>query len=129
MTNLTYIQKAISTKDGDCFFSQQSSLTAHVSHKKTSTESMQVKCVDIKNWLEQNIPHSALTVAKIDIEKSEFNIIPYLLKYPDTFRRIDELYLECHHIETWGHRPYRFNDCLKMFEDVRKIGIVVHEWF
>ena len=90
---------------------------------------MQVKCVDIKNWLEQNIPHSALTVAKIDIEKSEFNIIPYLLKYPDTFRRIDELYLECHHVETWGHRPYRFNDCLKMFEDVRKIGIVVHEWF
>ena len=116
-------------QDGDCFFSQRSSLAAHVSHEKTTTESMQVECVDIKNWLEQNIPHSALTVAKIDIEKSEFEIIPYLLKYPDTFRRIDELYLECHHIETWGHRPYRLKDCLKMFEDIRKIGIVVHEWF
>lgn len=129
MENLTYIQKAVSNKDGDCFFSKKSSLTAHMSHVKTHGESMQVECVDLKNWLDHNIPHSALAVAKMDIEKTEFELVPYLLQYPDTFRRIDELYLECHHIETWGHHPHRFSECLKLFEDVRKIGIVVHEWF
>ena len=95
----------------------------------TKENSLEVQCIDIKKWLDENIPHSALAVAKIDIEKTEFEVIPYLLKYPNTFRIIDELYLECHHVETWGHRPHTFKECLKMFKDIRKIGIIVHEWF
>jgi len=124
--NSMYIQKAVSMKDGNCFFSKDSSQSAHMSHVKTKWE---LKCVDFKNWLDHNVPHSALAVAKMDIEKTEFELIPYLLQYPDTFRRIDELYLECHHTETWGHRPHSYSECLKLFEDIRKIGIVVHEWF
>lgn len=129
IANLTYIEKAVATKDGNCYFTQKSSLTSHLSYEKTKENSLEVQCIDIKKWLDENIPHSALTVAKIDIEKTEFEVIPYLLKYPNTFRRIDELYLECHHVETWGHRPHTFKECLKMFKDIRKIGIIVHEWF
>lgn len=128
MPNVTFISAAVSTFDGPCHFSKVSSVSAHMS-RRASVQTRPITCIDIVRWLKDNIPADALTVAKVDIERAEFDIVPHLLREDATLRLIDEVYIECHHVETWGHRGHSYRECLEMYKAMRSAGVVVHEWF
>lgn len=120
----------VSTRDEDCFFSDRSSVVAHASRKASSTQTRPARCFDFRRWLLENVPPDAFVVAKIDIEGTEFDLIPHLLaEGGDALRLIDEVYIECHHVETWGNGPHRFAECLDMMKRLRDAGLFVHEWF
>ena len=43
----------------------------------------------------------------------------------------DELFVECHYFEgnfLSNLKTYRWSDCLAMFEQLRVMGVYVHEW-
>ena len=56
-------------------------------------------------------------------------MIPHLLQHGDALRLIDEMYIECHHVETWGHRGHTYKECLELYRDFCADGLFVHEWF
>ena len=92
-----------------------------------SKHNQPIRCVDIVRWLRLNVPADALTVAEIDIERGEFEVIPYLLQHGDTLRLIDEIYIECH-AESWKQYGHSYRECLDMYKQLRTAGVFVHEW-
>ena len=127
--NVTLHSVAVSTFDGPCFFSSDSSVSAHMSRTPTTANDVPVTCLDFRQWLDDNIRPSQLVVAKIDIERAEFALIPYLLRHPHSLRLIDELYIECHHTETWNMTGHSYKDCLAMYQALQTAGVWTHEWF
>ena len=60
--------------------------------------------------------------------RSEFELIPHLLRRPSTLRLIDELFIECHHKETWSNGPHRRSECVQMARNLQAAGVWTHEW-
>lgn len=87
-----------------------------------------VNVLDFSEWLRNNIKPQDFVVAKMDIEGMEFDLIPYL-RTQQTLLLIDELFIECHHIEMWGNGPKTFTECYGMLSSLQTDGIWTHEWF
>ena len=128
LPNTTYIEAAVATFDGDCFFSKYSSVGSSMSMTQRGND-MATKCVDLVKWLHHHVKPTDLVVMKMDLEGAEFELVAELLKSPKTARLIDELMLECHHAETWDLPPATYRDCLEMFRSLQAAGIWTHEWF
>ena len=128
LPNTTYIEAAVSTFDGDCYFSKDSSSASSMSKTQRGND-VATTCVDFVKWLHHHVKPSDLVVVKMDIERAEFDLIPALLKSPKTARLIDEMMLECHHAETWGFPLATYADCLEMYRALQSAGLWVHEWF
>merc|ERR1719291_904878 len=127
--SISYIETAVSTFDGDCFFSSKSSLGAHLSIAATSVQNVPVHCLNFPRWLRQNTRPDDFVVAKMDIEGEEFRLIPALMAHSDTLRLLDELFIECHHEETFGNGPHLYAECLEMHRHLQSEGVWTHEWF
>ena len=89
----------------------------------------EVKVTDFPKWLRENVRAEDFVVVKMDVEREEFHLIPALLKDPGTLLLVDELFLECHCIQSWHNGPHKRSECLKMFHDLQHGGVWTHEWY
>ncbi|KAF6174086.1 hypothetical protein GIB67_020268 [Kingdonia uniflora] len=91
---------------------------------------------DFANWLKNTVSERDYVVMKMDVEGTEFDLIPRLFE-TGAICLIDEIFLECHY-NRWqkccpGERSSKYENtydqCLELFGSLRKMGILVHQWF
>jgi FkbM family methyltransferase len=80
----------------------------------------------------QGVTESDFVVMKIDVEGAEWMLLRHLAQH-DAFRLVDELFIECHNVD-WNPRwegvdGTTLADCHDMFDELRRIGVHVHEWY
>ena len=91
---------------------------------------------DFANWLKKTVSKYDFVVMKMDVEGTEFDLIPRLIK-TGAICLIDEIFLECHY-NRWqrccpGQRSAKYektyDPCLQLFKSLRQSGVLVHQWF
>lgn len=91
---------------------------------------------DFADWLKSVVTSKDFVVVKMDVEGTEFHLIPRLIQ-TGAICLIDELFLECHY-NRWqrccpGQRSAKFqktySECLDLFTSLRDIGVLVHQWW
>lgn len=91
---------------------------------------------DFAWWLKSTAVERDYVVMKMDVEGTEFNLIPRLIE-TGAICLIDEIFLECHY-NRWqrccpGTRSPKYQktyaQCLELFSSLRKRGVLVHQWW
>ncbi|KAI3994255.1 hypothetical protein MKX01_012512 [Papaver californicum] len=91
---------------------------------------------DFADWLKNTVSEKDFVVMKMDIEGTEFDLIPRLIE-TGAICLIDEIFLECHY-NRWqrccpGERSSKYeqsyDQCLGLFNSLRDIGVLVHQWY
>ncbi|KAK1355577.1 putative methyltransferases-like [Heracleum sosnowskyi] len=91
---------------------------------------------DFANWLKSTVSEKDFVVMKMDVEGTEFDLIPRLFE-TGAICLIDEIFLECHY-NRWqrccpGERSPKYEktygQCLDLFTSLRKSGVLVHQWW
>ena len=91
---------------------------------------------DFAEWLKNVVVERDFVVVKLDVEGTEFHLIPRLVE-TGAICLIDELFLECHY-NRWqrccpGQRDVKYqktyDQCLQLLTSLRKIGVLVHQWW
>ncbi|XP_072960988.1 uncharacterized protein [Typha angustifolia] len=95
-----------------------------------------IRGFDFAQWLKRTVSDRDYVVMKMDIEGTEFDLVPRLFE-TGAICLIDELFLECHY-NRWqkccpGERSPKYQntygDCLKLFTSLRESGVLVHQWW
>ncbi|XAR58867.1 hypothetical protein NMG60_11014435 [Bertholletia excelsa] len=95
-----------------------------------------IQGIDFANWLKSTFSKKDFVVMKMDIEGTEFYLIPKMIE-TGAICLIDEFFLECHY-NRWqrccpGQRSSKFektySECLDLLSSLRKNGVLVHQWF
>ncbi|KAL3633350.1 hypothetical protein CASFOL_022877 [Castilleja foliolosa] len=96
----------------------------------------EIQGFDFANWLKNTVSERDYVVMKMDVEGTEFDLIPRLIETV-AICLIDELFLECHY-NRWqkccpGERSAKYQktygQCLDLFTSLRKSGVLVHQWW
>ncbi|CAL1378605.1 unnamed protein product [Linum trigynum] len=96
----------------------------------------EIEGFDFAQWLKRTVTEKDFVVMKMDVEGTEFDLIPRLFK-TGTICLIDELFLECHY-NRWqrccpGVRSPKYEktyeQCLDLFTSLRESGVLVHQWW
>ncbi|CAN1142118.1 hypothetical protein LINPERPRIM_LOCUS25855 [Linum perenne] len=96
----------------------------------------EIEGFDFAQWLKRTVTEKDFVVMKMDVEGTEFDLIPRLFK-TGAICLIDELFLECHY-NRWqrccpGQRSPKYEktyeQCLDLFTSLRDSGVLVHQWF
>ncbi|XP_058729001.1 uncharacterized protein LOC131601243 [Vicia villosa] len=91
---------------------------------------------DFAEWLKKTVTMNDFVVMKMDVEGTEFDLIPRLFE-TGAICLIDEIFLECHY-NRWqrccpGQRSPKYEktygQCLQLFNSLRESGVLVHQWF
>ncbi|KAJ7961151.1 Methyltransferase [Quillaja saponaria] len=91
---------------------------------------------DFANWLKSIVSEKDFVVIKMDVEGTEFDLIPKLFE-TGAICLVDEIFLECHY-NRWqrccpGQRSPKYEktygQCLELFTSLRKSGVLVHQWW
>nr|XP_043610424.1 uncharacterized protein LOC122582131 [Erigeron canadensis] len=91
---------------------------------------------DFANWLKNTVTEQDFVVMKMDVEGTEFDLIPKLIE-TGAICLIDEVFLECHY-NRWqkccpGVRSPKYQktygQCLNLFKSLRQRGVLVHQWW
>lgn len=91
---------------------------------------------DFAEWLKGAVTKRDFVVVKMDVEGTEFHLIPRLIQ-TGAICLIDELFLECHY-NRWqrccpGQRSAKYHktysQCLDLFTSLRNYGVLVHQWW
>ncbi|KAF5750770.1 hypothetical protein HS088_TW03G01109 [Tripterygium wilfordii] len=91
---------------------------------------------DFADWLKNTVEERDFVVMKMDVEGTEFDLIPRLFE-TGAICLIDEIFLECHY-NRWqrccpGQRSPKYEktygQCLDLFSSLRDIGVLVHQWW
>ncbi|KAF3448896.1 hypothetical protein FNV43_RR09612 [Rhamnella rubrinervis] len=91
---------------------------------------------DFANWLKNTVTERDFVVMKMDVEGTEFDLIPRLFE-TGAICLIDEIFLECHY-NRWqrccpGQRSSKYEktygQCLDLFTSLRQSGVLVHQWW
>ncbi|CAO2840061.1 unnamed protein product [Amaranthus hypochondriacus] len=91
---------------------------------------------DLAEWLKNEFEEMDFVVMKMDIEGTEFNLIPKLIE-TGAICLIDEMFLECHY-NRWqrccpGVRSPKYEksyvECFQLFSSLRNRGVLVHQWW
>ncbi|KAK7260034.1 hypothetical protein RIF29_25747 [Crotalaria pallida] len=91
---------------------------------------------DFANWLKSTVSKNDFVVMKMDVEGTEFDLIPRLFE-TGAICLVDEIFLECHY-NRWqrccpGQRSPKYektyDQCLQLFTSLRKNGVLVHQWY
>ncbi|XP_004492512.1 uncharacterized protein [Cicer arietinum] len=107
-----------------------------VSGKEFNGEVEKIQGFDFANWLKNTVSRNDFVVMKMDVEGTEFDLIPRLFK-TGAICLIDEIFLECHY-NRWqrccpGQRSSKYektyDQCLDLFNSLRQSGILVHQWW
>ncbi|EYU41971.1 hypothetical protein ABFS82_10G008900 [Erythranthe guttata] len=103
---------------------------------KSSGDVDQIQGFDFADWLKNTVTERDYVVMKMDVEGTEFDLIPRLFE-TGAICLIDELFLECHY-NRWqkccpGERSKKYEktygQCLDLFTSLRKSGVLVHQWW
>ncbi|XP_010543177.1 PREDICTED: uncharacterized protein LOC104816178 [Tarenaya hassleriana] len=95
-----------------------------------------IKGFDFAEWLKNTVRERDFVVMKMDVEGTEFELIPRLFE-TGAICLIDELFLECHY-NRWqrccpGQRSSKYDktydQCLELFASLRQSGVLVHQWW
>ncbi|XP_077216580.1 uncharacterized protein LOC143851135 [Tasmannia lanceolata] len=95
-----------------------------------------IRGFDFANWVMSTVSERDFVVMKMDVEGTEFDLIPRLFE-TGAICLIDELFLECHY-NRWqrccpGERSSKYektyNQCLELFSSLRNSGTLVHQWW
>ncbi|GAB4856284.1 hypothetical protein Ancab_014212 [Ancistrocladus abbreviatus] len=95
-----------------------------------------IKGFDFANWLKNTVSERDFVVMKMDVEGTEFDLIPRLFE-TGAICLIDEIFLECHY-NRWqrccpGQRSEKYKktygQCLELFTSLRERGVLVHQWW
>lgn len=96
----------------------------------------EIQGFDFAMWLKNTVTDKDFVVMKMDVEGTEFDLIPRLFK-TGAICLIDEIFLECHY-NRWqrccpGQRSSKYDktygQCLKLFTSLRESGVLVHQWW
>lgn len=96
----------------------------------------EIQGFDFANWLKNTVAERDFVVMKMDVEGTEFDLIPRLYE-TGAICLIDEIFLECHY-NRWqrccpGQRSSKYEktygQCLDLFTSLRQSGILVHQWW
>ncbi|KAG5088968.1 hypothetical protein HKD37_01G001766 [Glycine soja] len=91
---------------------------------------------DFAEWLKNTVSENDFVVMKMDVEGTEFDLIPRLFE-TGAICLVDEIFLECHY-NRWqrccpGQRSPKYektyDQCLQLFTSLRQSGVLVHQWF
>ncbi|OIV98562.1 hypothetical protein TanjilG_12148 [Lupinus angustifolius] len=91
---------------------------------------------DFADWLKSMVSKNDFVVMKMDVEGTEFDLIPRLFE-TGAICLVDEIFLECHY-NRWqrccpGKRSTKYEktyqQCLELFNSLRQSGVLVHQWF
>lgn len=91
---------------------------------------------DFAEWLKSAVTEKDFVVMKMDVEGTEFHLIPRLFE-TGAICLIDEIFLECHY-NRWqkccpGERSSKYektyDQCMDLFTSLRDSGVLVHQWF
>ncbi|XP_057956236.1 uncharacterized protein LOC131149631 [Malania oleifera] len=91
---------------------------------------------DFAVWLKSVVSEKDFVVVKMDVEGTEFHLIPRLIE-TGAICLIDEMFLECHY-NRWqrccpGKRSPKYQktyaQCLDLFSSLRERGVLVHQWW
>ena len=96
--------------------------------QSSSSSSSSLRVLDFAEWLRNNVRPTDFTVCKIDIERGEFELLPYLLT-TGTATLCDELFMECHSQQLFNNGPHQYRECVNLFRRAEAGGLWVHEWF
>ncbi|OIW00883.1 hypothetical protein TanjilG_22681 [Lupinus angustifolius] len=100
------------------------------------SEVEKIQGFDFANWLKSTVSKNDFVVMKMDVEGTEFDLIPRLFE-TGAICLVDEIFLECHY-NRWqrccpGQRSPKYektyDQCLQLFSSLRKSGVLVHQWF
>ncbi|CAL9765014.1 unnamed protein product, partial [Musa acuminata subsp. burmannicoides] len=100
----------------------------------TSDDVHPIQGLDFAAWLKKTATERDYVVMKMDVEGTEFDLVPRLFK-TGAICLIDELFLECHY-NRWqkccpGQRspkyPNTYRECLNLFTSLRNAGVLVHQ--
>ncbi|XP_059668094.1 uncharacterized protein LOC132313372 [Cornus florida] len=96
----------------------------------------EIQGFDFANWLKNTVSEKDFVVMKMDVEGTEFDLIPKLFE-TGAICLIDEIFLECHY-NRWqrccpGERSSKYQktygQCLDLFTSLRESGVLVHQWW
>ncbi|KAK3444934.1 hypothetical protein EUGRSUZ_A00626 [Eucalyptus grandis] len=99
-------------------------------------EVAKIQGFDFAEWLKNTVSEKDFVVMKMDVEGTEFDLIPRLIE-TGAICLIDELFLECHY-NRWqrccpGERSSKYEktygQCLDLFTSLRQSGVLVHQWW
>ncbi|KAG9445442.1 hypothetical protein H6P81_016782 [Aristolochia fimbriata] len=102
----------------------------------SAAEVDKIQGFDFANWLKSTVTEKDFVVMKMDVEGTEFDLIPRLIE-TGALCLIDELFLECHY-NRWqkccpGERSPKYDktydQCLELFSSLRGSGVLVHQWW
>ncbi|GAA0186546.1 methyltransferase [Lithospermum erythrorhizon] len=96
----------------------------------------EIQGFDFAEWLKSAATEKDFVVMKMDVEGTEFDLIPRLFE-TGAICLIDEIFLECHY-NRWqkccpGERSPKYEktygQCLDLFTSLRDSGVLVHQWW
>ncbi|KAI5059939.1 hypothetical protein GOP47_0024359 [Adiantum capillus-veneris] len=94
-----------------------------------------VQGFDFSEWLIKTVSVDDFVVLKLDIEGTEFDLLPRMLE-TGAICLVDELFLECHYNRwqrTSSLRTSKFtrtySECVSLFQALRNSGVLVHQWW
>ncbi|XP_073273633.1 uncharacterized protein [Primulina huaijiensis] len=96
----------------------------------------EIQGFDFADWLKNTVSENDYVVMKMDVEGTEFDLIPKLFQ-TGAICLIDEIFLECHY-NRWqrccaGERTTKYQktygQCLNLLTSLRKSGVLVHQWW
>ncbi|CAI9768404.1 unnamed protein product [Fraxinus pennsylvanica] len=96
----------------------------------------EIQGFDFAEWLKNSVSERDYVVMKMDVEGTEFDLIPRLFE-TGAICLIDEIFLECHY-NRWqkccpGERTAKYQrtygQCLDLFSSLRDSGVLVHQWW
>lgn len=101
-----------------------------------ASSGVEIEGFDFADWLRRTVTEKDFVVMKMDVEGTEFDLIPRLFE-TGAICLIDEIFLECHY-NRWqrccpGERSAKYQktygQCLDLFTSLRKGGVLVHQWW
>ncbi|KAK4359246.1 hypothetical protein RND71_021475 [Anisodus tanguticus] len=103
---------------------------------KAASEVDVIQGFDFAEWLKNAVTEKDYVVMKMDVEGTEFDLIPRLIE-TGAICLIDEVFLECHY-NRWqkccpGERSSKYQNtygqCLDLLTSLRESGVLVHQWW
>jgi FkbM family methyltransferase len=107
-----------------------------LSSRSFNGEVNEIEGFDFAEWLKNTVTEKDFVVMKMDVEGTEFDLIPRLFE-TGAICLIDEIFLECHY-NRWqrccpGQRSSKYEktygQCLDLFTSLRDRGVLVHQWW
>ncbi|XP_057487716.1 uncharacterized protein LOC130773791 [Actinidia eriantha] len=99
-------------------------------------DSDRIEGFDFADWLKNAVSERDFVVVKMNVEGSEFHLVPRLVE-TGAICLVDEMLVECHY-NRWqrccpGKRSSKhqktFAQCLVLFSSLRESGVLVHQWW